>query len=624
MYVSFDRIPVVLVRVLPSVLLVFLWVLTSPARAAEKTATAWWEAETAMKSGGELPLVDKTWWPKAQALKPGEQFELQSEFPEGGRMIVRRENVARRGGNQTDSIVWILDDDGDMKPGDEGDLDSDCYVVDYGRDGKVDRIVDYQDTNGDGRADSMDIRYFYDGSLRRSWFGIDLDGDGRMWDLAGYEYSGNFFASDPYGDAFIYMNEYDPELDRWTPSCECPFAFYDLDGDESSEAVVRIAAAPIELDPRSDEDMDYGNTVFNYQGPFTPRMRRPAVANVRYSRDLDDLSSDERPLHYDFGFNMTGRTPYDMEGIERTDPLRRHPKTTRVIPHEKLIEFAETFEADATGFSQREFADAGVTLGAGDRPDLDRRWEGIFWTWNRRFMHNSGGPIQFWNIRHEYSPKSSTKRVLYYSRVDRRIHLQGATDGWIRVGRFIDKEPYGEIRMFDTDRDGRFDRWEYYRAGRAEPVRTATPRDLGIRELPGDWDALTKLYREELLPEAIEANETMLAALNEFAKAAAGDFTPAPQLEAALEGADCPSERLYILELLREERHAHVIARLREQVEAEMDQVPVADLRFRPKEMTASEVAWTEARLLADFETAYSEGRYDSAAKILGQWQDCF
>ncbi len=620
---TLERIPACIVRVFPLLLIVLSGAPCS--RGADEVAsTPWWEAETAMKPGGELTLVDKPWWPRALALEPGEQFELQSEFPGGGRMIVRREIVTRRGGKQTDSIVWILDDDGDMKSGEGGDLDSDCYVVDYGRDGKVDRIVDYQDTNGDGRADSMDIRYFYDGRLRRSWFSIDLDGDGRMWDLAGYEYSGNFFASDPYGDAFIYMNEYDPELDRWTPSCECPFAFYDLDGDGWSEAVIRIAAAPMELDPRSDEDMDYGNTVFHYTGPFTPRMRRPAVANVRYSRDLDGLSSDERPLHYDIGFNMTGRTPYDMEGIERTDPLRRHPKTTRVIPHEKLIEFAETFEADATGFSQREFADAGVTLGAGDRPDLDRRWEGIFWTWNRRFMHNSGGPIQHWNIRHEYSPASSTKRVLYYSRVDRRIHLQGATDGWIRVGRLVDKEPYGEIRMFDTDRDGRFDRWEYYRTGRAEPIRTATPRDLGIRELPPDWDALKKLYQEELLPEAIEANETMLAALTEFASGTSGGLTPTPQLEDALERADCPSERLYILELLREEHYAHVRAGLREQVEGEMDQVPITDLRFRAEEMAASEEVWTKARLLADFETAYGEGRYGDAVEMLRKWREVF
>ena len=72
--------------------------------------------------------------------------------------LVRRERLKRR---KADAIVWVVDDDGDMKPGDtEGDKDNDCYVVDYDGDGRVDRLVDYLDNNGDGKADEMEIRYF--------------------------------------------------------------------------------------------------------------------------------------------------------------------------------------------------------------------------------------------------------------------------------------------------------------------------------------------------------------------------------------------------------------------------------------------------------------------------------
>ncbi|MFV1958975.1 MAG: hypothetical protein ACC662_06135, partial [Planctomycetota bacterium] len=99
----------------------------------------------------------------------------------------------------------VLDDDGDMDDSQKGDGDSDCYVVDYGCDGTVDRMVDYIDTDGDQIPNEMDIRYFIDGELRRSWMGLDLDGDGEMWDLVDYEYTGNFFASDPYDDNMIYM-----------------------------------------------------------------------------------------------------------------------------------------------------------------------------------------------------------------------------------------------------------------------------------------------------------------------------------------------------------------------------------------------------------------------------------
>ena len=122
-------------------------------------------------------------------------------------------------------------------------------------------------------------------------------------------------------------------------------------------------------------------------------------------------------------------------------------------------------------------------------------------------MHNTGGPIQNWNMRREFRPTPSTKRELYYCRVDHRIHLKGATDGWIRVGHLGNTDPWGEIRFFDTDRDGYFDRWETHLAGETAAARISTVRDPGIRELPSDWDELGKLYTEELLPEALHANE---------------------------------------------------------------------------------------------------------------------
>ena len=123
--------------------------------------------------------------------------------------------------------------------------DSDCYVADYGRDGVVDRMVDYLDNDGDGDPDEMDIRYFVDGELRYCWFGDDVDDDSAMWSLSGYEYGGpSFFESDPYGDSMIYMNKLDTEKGVWSPISECPFAFYDTDGDGYSETVVRVQCGP--------------------------------------------------------------------------------------------------------------------------------------------------------------------------------------------------------------------------------------------------------------------------------------------------------------------------------------------------------------------------------------------
>ena len=89
----------------------------------------------------------------------------------------------------------------------------------------------------------------------------------------------------------------------------------------------------------------------------------------------------------------------------------------------------------------------------------DYRWEGVFWIWERRFMENTGGPGQKWNVRREYSPRASDRRELYYSGIDRRIHLKHAEEGWMQSGHFAGLDELGEIRMFDTDGNGYFDRW---------------------------------------------------------------------------------------------------------------------------------------------------------------------
>ncbi|MBN1590095.1 MAG: hypothetical protein JW888_11315, partial [Pirellulales bacterium] len=386
----------------------------------EQEPRPWWEAETALADDGSLLLTGRPWWPRTRALKVGEHFVVESELPGGGRMIVGRKRLKRRK-NLQDAIVWILDDDGDMaRDATGGDRDSDCYVVDYGVDGRVDRMVDYLDNDADGRPDEMDIRYFWKGQLRIAWFGVDLDRDGQMWDLAGYEYSRDFFRSDPHGDNLIFANRYDPQRKTWWPISECPFAFVDTDGDGRSEAVVRVSAVPLDFDPAKEPDP--GNSLFNFKMPFQQRMRGPGAVNIRYGIDLDGQSGAERPLHYDLGFNLIGRVPYQFDGMARPNPLRREPKTTVVIPHGLARHVAETYPAEQTGFSWHEYGDYAVTLGDGPHAGEDRRWEGVFWTWDRRFMHNTGNPTQAWNIRREFRPTPSNKRELYYSRADRKIH----------------------------------------------------------------------------------------------------------------------------------------------------------------------------------------------------------
>ena len=109
-------------------------------------------------------------------------------------------------------------------------------------------------------------------------------------------------------------------------------------------------------------------------------------------------------------------------------------------------------------------------------------------------MENTGGPCQKWNVRREWSSTPANRRELYYSEVDRRVHLFGAEEGWIEIGHFGGLGRIGEIRMLDTDKNGYFDRWEVYLAGKEEPVRVTTVRDEKARRMPFDKDYLYRPY----------------------------------------------------------------------------------------------------------------------------------
>ncbi|GMU23139.1 MAG: hypothetical protein AMXMBFR13_32220 [Phycisphaerae bacterium] len=577
--------------------------------AGEEAGGPWWMQATALDQDRRLELKDKPWWTQAAALKVDEKFMLDGDPP---RMMVRREKVRNVGG-ETEAIVWIIDDDEDNSLSAGGDLDSDCYVVDYGGDGVVDRIVDYIDDDGDQEPDEMDIRYFERGELRSVWVGVDLDDDGRMWDLAGYEYSHNFFASDPYGNEMIFMNKFDPARGAWVPVSECPFAFYDTDGDGYSEEVVRVSAVP--LDYSTGSDPDYANDPGRYRGQWSEDMRSMGVVNVRYSFDIDNLSSSEFPLHYDYGFNLVGATPYEWPGMERFNAKRRPPQVTVVLPHESLRDFADRYRARETGFTWHECQDDTIAIGHLPDPKLDLRWEGVFWMWERRFMGNTGGPGQKWNVRREWTDKPVDRRELYYSEVDRRIHLFGAKEGWIEVGHFSGLGALGEIRMFDTDSNGYFDRWEVYRADQPTPVRVTTVRDERAQRVPFNQARLHEFYTGEVLPQAMAANERLLAALQ---KVSPFEF---PQgLRTAIDSGSA-THRRYAQDIAREMHYQDFRRKLTAAAQEILRTVGKDDLvqykLGKPQVARNSAYAWRLLRGLQELDVAYGQGEFERVCELL-------
>lgn len=590
----------------------------------------WWTQMTAMGPGGKLDLKGQSWWERAAKLKVGEQFTVAVPGKRPDLMLIRREKVRNTRG-ETEALVWVIDDNEDGSLATGGDKKDDCYVVDYGCDGTVDRIVDYIEGT-DGRPDEMDIRYFEGGELRSVWVGVDLDRDGKMWDLAGYEYSHNFFKSDPYGNEMIYMNKYDPTSGQWVPISECPFAFYDTDGDGYSEVVIRVSAAPLQFNAGTDPD--YANDAGRYRGKWSDEMSRMGAVNVRYSFDIDNLSSKEYPLHYDYGFNLVGTVPYDVprraegfnligavtvgiEGVEHFNPRRRPPQVTKVIPHNRLRAFCDTYPARETGFTWHEGHDDTIAIGDAPDPKLDFRWEGVFWIWERRFMSNTGGPGQKWNVRREWTDKPASRRELYYSEVDRRIHLFGAKEGWIEIGNFAGLGRAGEIRMFDTDSNGIFDRWEVYTSDSPLPVRVTTVKDERARRIPFEDAFLHRFYTQEVLPQAMAANERLMAAM-----AKVRPFEVPAGLAAAMK--DGPDNyRRYAQDVAREMEYQDLRRQLTEAANGVLREAKKDDLRplnaEQRKSGRNSATAWRLATTLEKLDVAYGQGEYDKAEQALAE-----
>jgi len=319
------------------------------------------------------------------------------------------------------------------------------YFADLNNDGLIDRIVDYIDNDNDSQPDEMDIRYLRNGKLKWAWFWEDIDNDCKMWDVVNFQY-GSCWRTDMSGNNIFYANKYDDKNNCWIPIGECPFAFYDYDNDGFSEESLRVSSCPLEFN--SEEDFDYANNLAWYYGPVLPKMQNMANVNMRDSFNLDNIHPKGKPYCYRCGIAMEGRVPYKTyPNVYYTNALRMQPNITVRIPWEECRDIANNYPATKTGFTWEEI-------------DRSRQWEGQFWTWERRGIYNAGAIWHRWNMRREYNNNCTTQRWLYYSSIDKKLHLFGASEGWLEVGGFTKNQKIAEIRSFDMDNDGYFDRWE--------------------------------------------------------------------------------------------------------------------------------------------------------------------
>ncbi len=125
--------------------------------------------------------------------------------------------------------------------------------------------------------------------------------------------------------------------------------------------------------------------------------------------------------------------------------------------------------------------------------------------------------------------------------------MKGASEMWFEVGHVVSDGKDMEVRAYDTDGDGYLDRWEVFREGTPSPVRVTQVKDPKARPVRLDRALLREEYNGRVLPEAIAADEQLIAALKKVASS---------ELAAKYEVASNQSEMLerkrYLLDVARE------------------------------------------------------------------------
>jgi hypothetical protein len=254
------------------------------------------------------------------------------------------------------------------------------------------------------------------------------------------------------------------------------------------------------------------------------------------------------------------------------------------------------------------------------------RWEGQFWIFEREYMPNTGGPTMRWNMRREYSAKPSKERQLYYSDVDKRYHLLGASEGWLEVGHLVSNEKDLEFRYFDSDGDGYLDTTKVFAGTNPFPVRTSYVKNVRARAVRLTREAMQADYNTRVLPSAIKQNQQLIAALRETVK-----VPLASAYESAAAKADSAERQRYCLDIARElyflgARDAFYTR------SAEGPYPRLTPAKGGTRILTAGPVMggytlgdtlsyWKDAKLIDKFIESYGSGRLEEVIQVAGELQ---
>ena len=409
-------------------------------------------------------------------------------------------------------ILW-LDNDGTMKHGDlEGNTVNGCLLIDRNKDGKFgswgDMIINWVDTDGDGKADMQIVIEYPDSVPGQLWANghymivLDTDGDQvfnyidwntfqiRSWDRIGLS---NFYTDYSGNSAFMKIHAYTSALDDLRLNWENPFLFYDPDGDGLSEMAIRLVDSP----------EYYSGTV---DGKTTQRAKLTGRINwVSIAVDMDNDNGPGNEFDFDMTISFRGKGFDYMDQIHPIKNLRGMPEADKFFMDPRYRQMTELIYPDHKAaprliFERGEWDQIWFTY---DEDDDCNRWE-------RVELYDPKDPFKVgWNAggidnnkqsdaagdRGEWDMDASGGGKLYIGKFDGRLHLYGAEwgcwridqnaeyyQGWDRMWLGLNKNPrkFATVRYTDTDNNGFFDKIEYDLDGDGIFEETVDLKKLGI------------------------------------------------------------------------------------------------------------------------------------------------
>lgn len=502
------------------------------------------ETETFQRVFHQPRVIPEDEVKKALELHKGDRLEYDRNGDGKIDELLYVDTAKRHTLNQT-LLVKVVDEDGDMDSDGWGDHDSDLYLWDWGADGVIDVVTDYQDDDGDNDVDQMGI--FYEDRSNDSrdditvLWAVDIGDDNLllydvngMWSQPDCQWRSHFS-----GDELVYQFNLSVEDMAWGNVLEAPFAFYDMDGDTCSEIALSITSL--------DED----------------------VKSFRYSMDADNDAFGDRTHNYDF--SVTAFAPEkglfsNPKSQERL--IIRGIITLPAFPWSQAIKLGQNAHWNEAVLTWDE-----INSNTDANPDHDphERWEGVLnpVAKNGDYIQEGHPPSSSLNKRVEVAKDHVSPIQLYFEGKDHRFHLQDADYGYLDIDYNFDGVPDAFHTWRDTLDKGQFD------------IHTVDVDGMGMVDITQELSSGSKRYYldyESVSPKYIASIEEVLADSQAFIDSAivllghvpddvqevidfyAGpllDYHPETELGSQIQNSP-EGARLYV-ELVRDRLYVHVI-----------------------------------------------------------------